>query len=79
MTTILSFLLGPNGIFAALMAVILGVVAWSRRDARKDERNKLRAKEADAYEQSLKELADAADARPARGVSDDPHNRDNWK
>lgn len=76
MTTILSFLLGPNGIFAVLMAVILGVVAWLRRDARKDERNKLRAKEADAYEQSLKELADAADARPSGSVSDDPYNRD---
>ena len=74
--SILSFLLGPNGIFAVLMAVILGAVAWSRRDARKDERNTQRAKEADAYEQSLKDLADAGNARPTGSVSDDPYNRD---
>jgi Na+/H+ antiporter NhaC len=75
-SAILAVLLGPNGIFAALIAIILGATVWLRRDARQDERNARRAKDADAYEQSLKDLADAGNARPTGSVSDDPYNRD---
>lgn len=79
MTTLLSLLTGPNTIFAALFgAIVLAVVSYvrGRVSGAKLERNANRAKDADAYEKSLKDLAAAADARPVGSVSDDPRNRD---
>jgi hypothetical protein len=64
---------------------ILGAVAavfgaWKiRQSGVNAERNKQRAKEADSYEKSLKELADAAVARnsvDSRVPDHDPYRRD---
>ncbi|MBX3583541.1 MAG: hypothetical protein KF810_16775 [Rhizobiaceae bacterium] len=71
---------GPNGIFYLLGAAIIGaLVAYmkGRLTGARLERNHQRAKDADAYEQSLKELADAADARPVGSMQHDRNNRDN--
>lgn len=77
MTTLLT-LLGPNGILYALLGAIVVAFGWSiRRGGRLAERNAQKAKELDAYEKHLKDLADAANARPSGSVSDDPYNRDN--
>ena len=68
-----------------LVPIILGGAAlvgmfFARRSGVKSERNRNRAKEADAYEKSLKEIADAADARNsvrADSVPEhDPYRRD---
>jgi len=74
-----AFIVGLLSKFWPYIAIALGGLAWGikqKRDGRLQERNANRAKEADAYEQHLKELADAADARPVGSVSDDPRNRD---
>lgn len=76
MTWLISFLTGPGGLYAVLLAAVGAGVLWLRRDARKDERNAQKAKEADAYAKHLKEIADAANARPSGSVSDDRYNRD---
>lgn len=39
---------------------------------------KLKAKEAKDREKVIDRLADAAAAKPAGSMSDDPHNRDTW-
>lgn len=62
LTTILSIVTGPNGIFAVLMAAIIAVVAWSRRDARKDERARQAASEVRARDIS-DEIDDAVAGR----------------
>lgn len=79
LTAVLSFLTGPGGLYALLMVAIGAGVIWLRRDARKDERNAQKAKEADAYAKHLKELEDAAVARSRvkpGGVPNDPYRRD---
>lgn len=79
MTWLLSLFTGSNSIIAALVAaaaLALGSYVKGRLAGAKAERNANRAKEADAYERHLKEIADAADARPVGSVSDDPRNRD---
>lgn len=64
------------------IAGALGVVAlvFQQRSAgAKAERNKQRAKEADAYEKHLQDLSAAADAGnrvDPLGMPDDPYNRD---
>lgn len=82
MSTILGFLLGPNGLFAVLLAAILGATVWMRRDARKDERNAQAAKEAKARAKNLEDVKRAQDAARAVHPDDgrmqsDPNNRDN--
>lgn len=70
---------GADGILYALgAAVFVALVAFikGRLDGARDERNRNRAKDADAYEKHLKDIADAGNARPTGGVSDDPYNRD---
>lgn len=76
MTWLLSFLAGPGGLYAALAAAIGAALLWYRRSIISGERNRNRAREADAYEKYLKEIADAANARPSGSVSDDRYNRD---
>lgn len=76
--TLLS-ILGPNGILWALGAAVVaafGLYWKGRKDGGKSATDKLKAKEADAYEQHLREIADAGNARPSRSVPDDPYNRD---
>ena len=70
-------LLGPKII--GIMALVLAALGWGfqqRLAGAKAERNKQKAKEADAYESHLKDIADAANARPSGSLSDDPNNRD---
>lgn len=82
MTAILAFILTNKTLLAIVVAGLgmLGISFASAKVARRAERNANRAKDADAYEQHLKELADAANAgnrvRPSDGLSDDPYNRD---
>lgn len=68
---IVPVLIGAGGIILAI---------WSNRAGVKSERNRTRAKEADAYEKHLKEIADAADARNSvrvdRVPEHDPYRRD---
>jgi len=81
-TWLLSLFTGSNTIIAALVgavALAIGSYVKGRLAGAKAERNANRAKEADAYEQHIKEIADAANARPSGSVSDDPNNRDNRK
>lgn len=78
-----AFLLGllPT-IWPYLVAGIGGLAAlfFARRSGVKAERNARRAKDADAYEKHLKEIADAADARNSISVDRlperDPYRRD---
>lgn len=81
MTALVLSLLSSPTLLAILGGVIAVVGAFikGRLDGAKKERTKQRAKEADAYERHLQDIADAADARNSvdpRGVPDDPHNRD---
>lgn len=61
------FIAGGMALVAILAAFFKG-----RSDGRKLER----AKDADAYEQHIKDIERAAGAQPRGGVLDDPHNRD---
>lgn len=67
---------GLTVMVGALMAVLaaFGIVA---RKATVAERNRNLAQEAAAREKHLREMADAAAAKPTGSVSDDPNNRDN--
>jgi len=70
---------GADGILYALgAAVFVALVAFikGRLDGAKDERNRNRAKDADAYEKHLKDIAAAGNARPRGLPNDDPNNRD---
>jgi hypothetical protein len=78
-STILSLFTGSNSIIAALIAaaaLAIGSYVKGRLAGAKAERNANRAKDADAYEQHLREIANASIARPSGSVSDDPRNRD---
>lgn len=71
-----TYLVGAGVIVAAFVATYVK----GRLSGASLERSKQAAKEADAYEQHLKELADAASAgaavRPGDSLHDDPFNRD---
>lgn len=73
----------PGGSITAAIAAGLATLAGMLgiyRAGRSAERTKNRAKEADAYEQHLREISDAHSARnrvdPDRVPSDDPYRRD---
>ncbi|MGN6537046.1 MAG: hypothetical protein ACTHKQ_15115 [Mesorhizobium sp.] len=76
MTGLETYLIGGGAVFIVWLLTILKAVLWGASR----ERDKQKAKEADAYEQHLKELADAASAgaavRPGDSLHDDPFNRD---
>lgn len=79
MTALLGGLLA-NPTILAIIAGVLGALGWGfhqRLAGAKAERNAQKAKDADAYEEHLKDLAAAATARPSGSLSDDPNNRDN--
>ena len=71
-----TYLIGGGAVFIVWLLTILKAVLWGASR----ERDKQKAKEADAYEHHLKELADAASAgaavRPGDSLHDDPLNRD---
>jgi hypothetical protein len=78
MSALLAFILSnPTilGIGAAIIAA-LGFGFQQRLAGAKAERNSQKAKEADAYAQHIKEISDAANARPSGSVLNDPNNRD---
>ena len=76
MTGLETYLIGGGAVFIVWLLTILKAVLWGASR----ERDKQKAKEADAYEQHLKELAAAASAgaavRPGDSLHDDPFNRD---
>lgn len=72
MTGLETYFIGGGAVFIVWLLTILKAVLWGASR----ERDKQKAQEADVYEQHLKELAAAANARPSGGVSDDPNNRD---
>ncbi|TJW49575.1 MAG: hypothetical protein E5X65_32810 [Mesorhizobium sp.] len=79
MTALLGFFLS-NPTLIAIMASVVGAITWGfhqRLAGAKAERNKIKAKELDAYAKHLQEIQDAANARPTGGVLDDLRNRDN--
>lgn len=63
-------------IIGAIMAV-LGALGIVSRKATIAERNRNKAKEAEAREKNIRDMADAAVAKPTGSVHDDPNNRDN--
>jgi hypothetical protein len=78
----IDLLLGLLTQFWPYIAIALGGLAWGvkqKRAGQLQERNANRAKEADAYEQHLKEIADAGRARSRikdGDASDDGFRRD---
>jgi len=83
MTAILTALAAKASTYLAGAAVIIAAFVATYlygRSAGKQSAARQKAKEADAYEQHLKELADAASAgaavRPGDSLHDDPFNRD---
>lgn len=78
MTALLAFLVSNppilaigGGIIAALAAWMHGRITGARAQATSDK-----AKEADSYARHIQEISDAAHARPAGSVLNDPNNRD---
>ena len=81
MTAFIAWLITNPTILAIIGGVVtaLGIGWQQRRAGAKAERNKQRAKEADAYEKHLQDLAAAADAGnrvDPLSMPDDPYNRD---
>lgn len=75
--TILAFL-GPKliGILAVVIAA-MGLAFQQRLAGAKAERNKQKAKEAEARANEIDRIKRAAGAAPSVGVQSDPNNRDN--
>lgn len=67
---------GLTAIGAALVTA-LGLLLGLFKMAKKSGRDEQLVKEAKAREENIKDIIDAADARPTDSVHDDPHNRDN--
>lgn len=63
-------------VIAGAIVAILGFMGTLLFKAKKAGVDQQKAKEADSYAKHLQEIQDAANARPAGGLSDDPHNRD---
>ena len=82
MDTILSLLAGSQNILLIIETAIIGLITvffGGRVSGANRERDKQRAKDADAYEQNLKDVAAASDARNrVGGVPNpkDPYLRD---
>ncbi|NTS31246.1 hypothetical protein HQ945_08260 [Phyllobacterium sp. BT25] len=79
MSTILALFSGSNGIIAGI-ATLIAAIGAAYLKGRSAERTKQKAKEKDAYERHLKDIADAADARnhvqPSDSVQNDKYRRD---
>ncbi len=79
MSTLVAMFSGSNGIIAGIAALIAAIGAAYLK-GRSAERTKQKAKEKDAYERHLKDIADAADARnrvqPSDSVQNDKYRRD---
>jgi len=80
MTALLTALAAKAGTYlvgaAVVVAAFVATYLRGRSSGKATAETQQKAKEADAYEQHLKELAAAANARPSGSVSDDPNNRD---
>lgn len=69
----------PGGALTAIAAAVVSALGGAfalYRSGKKAGRNEQKVKEADSYERHLKEISDAANARPSGGVQSDPYNRD---
>jgi predicted outer membrane lipoprotein len=75
----MEFLLGKTGLLAAAATAIITGLIWLTHTMKKAGRDAYKAKELDAYEKHINDIARSAAARPRGGVSDDPYNRDNRK
>lgn len=62
------YIIGGGAIVAVWLFTIIKAVSAGKSIQK--------AKEADAYESHLKDIADASVARPSGSLSDDPNNRD---
>ena len=63
--------------FAGLAAALLAALGYGAKKAHDAGVNKQKAKEAEARARNMERIQNAARAKPARSVHDDPHNRDN--
>lgn len=70
-------LAGKTGLIAIAVTFVLGTLGVMFGYARKAGIDAQKVKEADAYEQHLRDIQSAASARPTGKLSDDPNNRDN--
>ncbi len=79
MEILLSLISGGGGI-AAVIAAILAAIGAAYLKGRSAEKTKHKAKEADAYERHLEDIANANDARnrvnPHKLPVNDPYRRD---
>lgn len=79
MTALLNLLTGGSlnlAVIGGAIIAILGFFGTLLYKAKRSGVDQQKAKEADAYEKHLQEISDAAHARPAGSVLDDPNNRD---
>lgn len=77
---LLSFVgIGKTGFLVGAAVAIIGGLGYIIRTIKKAGVNEQKAKEADAYEKHLNEIARSAAARPRGSVHGDPYNRDNNK
>lgn len=74
-------LIPGGGLTAVLGAIVaaLGMIVTMFYGIKKAGRDEQKAKELDAYEKHLKDIARAGDAKPSGGVQSDPYNRDRRK
>ncbi|TJU85563.1 MAG: hypothetical protein E5Y10_24360 [Mesorhizobium sp.] len=80
MSALLDLLTGGGISFAVVgtaIAVILGFFWRLLYSAKKSGIDQQKAEEADSYAKHLREIQDAANARPTGELSVDPRNRDN--
>ncbi|TPN03795.1 hypothetical protein FJ973_29570 [Mesorhizobium sp. B2-1-3] len=79
MTTLVAWFLSNPTIIAIGAAIVAAAGAWvhGRLSGAKAQANADKAKEADSYAKHIKDISDAANARPSGGVQSDPYNRDN--
>ena len=70
---------GQLTVLVGLFTVIVGFFARFIYLLRKSGADAQKVKQADAFEEHLKEIERAANARPVGDVSSDPRNRDNRK
>ncbi len=73
-------LIPGGGITAAITGIVaaLGALFALFKTVQRTGYDKRKAEEAEADAKVNKKLVDAVGAKPARSVSDDPNNRDNW-
>lgn len=72
----LDFLVGKAGLIIGGAVAIIGMLGAMFLGIKKAGRDEQKAKELDAYEKHLKDIARAGDAKPSGSMQSDPYNRD---